>query len=83
MPRQECNHMEGRLRFVARLLDGGRIAPLCREFGIARETGCKIFNRYKRDGASEFPWPKSPGFHRGTPLRPIDSQSIGESEQII
>lgn len=42
--------MEERLRFVARLLDGEKMAPLCREFGIARKTGYKIFNRYKGCG---------------------------------
>ncbi|MEZ5854631.1 MAG: leucine zipper domain-containing protein [Hyphomicrobiaceae bacterium] len=36
-----------RLRFVARRLDGEKMAALCREFGISRKTGHKIFNRYK------------------------------------
>lgn len=36
MPWKECNHMDERLRFVARLLDGEKMAPLCREFGISR-----------------------------------------------
>ena len=39
--------MDERLRFVARLLDGEKMAPLCREFGISRPTGYKIFTRYK------------------------------------
>jgi len=39
--------VEERLRFVARLIDGEKMAPLCREFGISRKTGYKIFNRYK------------------------------------
>lgn len=42
--------MEERLRFIARLLDGEKMAPLCREFGISRKTGYKIFNRYKDIG---------------------------------
>ena len=42
--------MDERLRFVARLLDGAKMAPLCREFGISRVTGYKIFNRYKTCG---------------------------------
>ena len=42
--------MEERLRFVARLLDGEKMAGLCREFGISRRTGYKIFNRYKDSG---------------------------------
>jgi transposase InsO family protein len=42
--------MDERLRFVARLLDGEKMASLCREFGISRKTGYKIFNRYKDEG---------------------------------
>jgi putative transposase len=42
--------MEERLRFVARRLDGEKMAVLCREFGISRKTGYKIFNRYKDCG---------------------------------
>ena len=43
--------MEERMRFVARLLEGEQMAPLCRQFGISRKTGYKIFNRYKEYGA--------------------------------
>jgi putative transposase len=39
-----------RLRFVARHLDGEKMAALCREFGISRKTGHKVFNRYKEAG---------------------------------
>ena len=42
--------MDERLKFVARLLDGEKMAGLCREFGISRKTGYKIFNRYKDSG---------------------------------
>src|SRR4030095_7379147 len=42
--------MDERLRFVARLLDGEKMAGLCREFDISRKTGYKIFNRYKDCG---------------------------------
>ena len=42
--------MDERLKFVARLLEGEKMAPLCREFGISRVTGYKIFNRYKASG---------------------------------
>jgi len=42
--------VEERLRFVARRLDGEKMAGLCREFGISRKTGYKIFNRYKDSG---------------------------------
>jgi transposase InsO family protein len=42
--------MEERLRFVARLLDGENMSEVCREFGISRKTGYKIYNRYKDDG---------------------------------
>jgi putative transposase len=42
--------MDERLKFVARRLDGEKMASLCREFGISRKTGYKIFNRYKDSG---------------------------------
>ena len=47
MPWKECHVMDERLRFVARLLEGEKMAPLCAEFGISRKTGYKIFDRYK------------------------------------
>ena len=50
MPWKECNVVEERMRFIGRLLDGEKMAPLCREFGISRKTGYKIFNRYKDCG---------------------------------
>ena len=50
MPWQECYKMDERLRFVARLLDGEKMAALCREFDISRKTGYKIFQRYKDCG---------------------------------
>jgi putative transposase len=42
--------MDERLRFVAKLLDGEKMAVACREFGISRKTGYKIFARYKEFG---------------------------------
>ena len=42
--------MDERLRFVARLLEGEKMAPLCAEFGTSRKTGYKIFDRYKDCG---------------------------------
>ena len=50
MPWQECNLMDERLKFVARLLDGEKMAPLCREFGVSRKTGYKILGRYNSCG---------------------------------
>jgi putative transposase len=50
MPWKECHTVDQRLRFVARLLDGEKMAPLCQEFGISRKTGYKIFDRYKDCG---------------------------------
>jgi transposase-like protein len=46
MPWKECNPMDERLKFIARLLDGEKMAGLCREFGISRKTGYKILTRY-------------------------------------
>ncbi|KAF0226143.1 MAG: hypothetical protein FD175_3087 [Beijerinckiaceae bacterium] len=50
MPWKGCSVMEERLRFVARLLDGEGMSDVCREFGISRKTGYKIFDRYKEHG---------------------------------
>jgi transposase InsO family protein len=50
MPWKASSVMEERLCFVARLLDGEAMTDLCREFGISRKTGYKIFDRYKEHG---------------------------------
>ena len=42
--------MDERMRFVIRLKDGEAMASLCREFGISRKTGYKIFERYEQCG---------------------------------
>ncbi len=42
--------MDERLRFVARRLAGEAMAELCREFGISRKTGYKVFDRYQECG---------------------------------
>lgn len=50
MPWKESSVVEERLRFVARLLDGEAMTDVCREFGISRKTGYKIYDRYKEQG---------------------------------
>ena len=42
--------MEERPRFVARLLDGEAMTDVCRDFGISRKTGYKIFDPYREHG---------------------------------
>jgi hypothetical protein len=42
--------MDERLRFVARLLEGEKMSTVCRQFGISRKTGYKLFNRYREEG---------------------------------
>ena len=42
--------MDERLKFIARLLDGEKMAGLCRDFGISRKTGYKILTRYNEIG---------------------------------
>jgi transposase InsO family protein len=39
-----------RTKFVLRLEEGERMVDLCREFGISRKTGYKLWERYKRFG---------------------------------
>jgi transposase InsO family protein len=54
MPWKECSVMEERMRFVVRLLEGEPMSGLCREFGISRKTGYKIFDRYRQSGLEGF-----------------------------
>ena len=68
--------MDERLRFIARLLDGEKMAVLCREFGISRKTGYKIFKRYNemRSGRADRPLPPAvpPGEQAALPDREVD-----------
>ena len=50
MPWKERSIVEERMRFVLRLKDGECMSSLCREFGISRVTGYKIYERYKECG---------------------------------
>jgi putative transposase len=50
MPWKECNVIDERLQFIARLREGDKMSELCREFGISRKTGYKILNRYNDIG---------------------------------
>ena len=45
--------MEERFGFVTRRLEGESMSALCREFGISRKTGHKIFARYREHGLEE------------------------------
>jgi hypothetical protein len=54
MPWKECSKMDQKVKFIARLLEGEKMAPLCREFNISRKTGYQIFERYKRFGQEAF-----------------------------
>lgn len=54
MPWKECSKVDEKVRFVARLIEGEKMAPLCREFNIARKTGYQIWQRYKRFGQEAF-----------------------------
>jgi len=42
--------MDERLKFIARLLDGEKMAVVCRQFGVSRKTGYKILTRYNEIG---------------------------------
>lgn len=50
MPWRECDSVTERARFIGRLRDGERMSDLCREFGISRKTGYKLWNRWKTAG---------------------------------
>jgi len=42
--------MDERLKFIARLLDGEKMAAVCRDFNVSRKTGYKILKRYNDVG---------------------------------
>lgn len=50
MPWKRSAIMDERMKFIGRLLEGERMAELCREFGISRKTGYKFWHRYKDVG---------------------------------
>lgn len=52
MPWKASSVLDERMKFVGRLLSGEKMAPLCREFGISRVTGHKIWKRYREQGTS-------------------------------
>ena len=43
--------MDERLRFISLLLEGEAMSMVCRDFGISRKTGYKIYQRYKESGS--------------------------------
>ena len=50
MPWKECDTVSERMKFISRILAKEKMTDLCREFGISRVTGYKIWNRYLEDG---------------------------------
>jgi putative transposase len=50
MPWKESGLMDERLKFIGRLLQGDKMAELCREFSISRKTGYKFWDRYQKVG---------------------------------
>ena len=48
MPWKESVIVDERMKFIGRLLEGEKMAGLCREFGISRKTGYKFWDRYQR-----------------------------------
>ena len=53
MPWKERSVMDERMRFVIRLKDGESMASVCREYGISRPTGYKIFERAMKSVGSK------------------------------
>jgi len=72
-PWRTCRPMDERLRFAARLLEGEKRAPLCRESGISRVTGCKILERHKACGIEGL------GARSGRPRRQANQPVAGRA----
>ncbi len=80
MPWKASSVMEERLRFVARLLDGEAMTRLCREFGISRKTGYKIFDRYKERWAGGAQRPLAPAGALRQPVAAADREPDRQPE---
>lgn len=50
MPWKETCIMDERTKFIGQILSGEKMTAVCREFGISRVTGYKIWNRYQEYG---------------------------------
>ena len=58
MPWKECHPIDERLKFVARLLDGEKMSPLCREFaankpGNPQQNGHHVSSGIETAGADD------------------------------
>ena len=76
MPWKECHVVDERLRFIARLLDGEKMAHLCAEFGISRKTGYKIYDRYRACGAEALTDRSRRPYRYANRLPPLVEQGI-------
>jgi transposase InsO family protein len=54
MPWKESNMLDEKIKFIARILEGEKMAPLCREFNISRKTGYQIWQKYSEFGQAAF-----------------------------
>jgi len=59
MPWKECHVVDERLRFIARLMEGDKMAVVCEEFGISRKTGYKICGSACGNAGPTWPVPRS------------------------
>ena len=50
MPWKVTDPMSERMKFVVRIEAGERMTDVCRDFGISRKTGYKLWERYKAEG---------------------------------
>lgn len=70
MPWKVRNKVSERMKFVTRLEMGERMTDLCREFGISRTTGHRLWKRFKERGPDAiFDDARRP---RGNPLKTPD-----------
>ena len=77
MPWRESTVMEERFRFVTRRLEGESMTALCREFGISRKTGHKIFARYKEHGLEDLrDRPRTPGRNANRLPMPVEARIV-------
>ena len=73
--------MDERVKFIARFLEGEKVARLAVEFGISRKTADKIIERYEDVGLVGLPpsTPRQSGLMRECLALPIPSTTTASS----
>jgi hypothetical protein len=72
------NPIDERRKFIARLLDGEKMAGRCRGLGISRKTGYEILTRYEKLGLEVSPTSRRRSLGPGS-MKRVESRAMSRS----